>query len=341
MGLAGSIVKKGIMGLVALAALNSAYVVDQTEHAVVTQFGGKPVKVIVSHPDGADAGTVDRLRETYAQEGVSLSNGAGLYFKIPFIQGVHKLDSRLQRWNGFPEQIGTKDKRYIWADATARWYIEDPLLFFRTLRTEQQAHAKLDDVLDNLVRTKIMKRDLIEIVRTDNRPMQVLEEELRETTNMGTVQEGRAKIVAEITNEGRESCRQYGIGIHSDGLLLKGLTYVQEVKEAVERRMVSERERIAEKYISEGKGAYASIMGDKNRVIDSITSTASRKAKEIEGTADGQVTKIKSVFDRDPDFYGFKRRLELYENTIGSDTKIIIGTDNPLFGQLKGKKTSP
>ncbi|MBI2044477.1 protease modulator HflC [Candidatus Pacearchaeota archaeon] len=341
MGLVGSIVKKGFLGLAAVAAINSAYIVDQNEQAVVRQFGGKPVKVIVNPPDGADSGLVERLTEKYASEGVSISKGAGLRFKVPFIQGVINYDRRLLRWNGFPEQVPTKDKRYIWVDATARWYIEDPLLFLRTTATEEQAHARLDDNLDNMVRTEITRRDLIEVVRTDNRTMQVAEEELRETTNMGIVNEGRQKIVKDITDKAIDVCRQYGIGIHREGVLLKGLTYVPEVKTAVEQRMISERLRIAKKYISEGEGAYASITGDKNRIVDSINSAAYRTAQEIKGTADGRVTRIKSVFDRDPDFYGFTRRLELYRNSVNADTKMIIGTDNPLFGQLKGRNPSP
>ncbi|MHC4281098.1 MAG: SPFH domain-containing protein, partial [Planctomycetota bacterium] len=174
------IVEVTIIILIVVMAF-SLYIVDQTEQAVVTQFG-KPVRIILNPIEGRlQDKRVQQLKEKYEAEGITVSEGAGLRLKIPFIQNVQPFERRLLRWNGYPEQIPTKDKKYIWVDCTARWYIEDPLQFLRSVGTEEQAHARLDDIIDATTRNSITRRDLIEVVRTDNRQMQVAEKELQET----------------------------------------------------------------------------------------------------------------------------------------------------------------
>ena len=316
----------------------SMYVVDQTEQAVVTQFG-KPVRVIVNPIEGRNRDQVlAELKAKYEKEGIGVAEGAGLHFKVPFIQSVRKFERRLLRWNGYPEQIPTKDKKYILVDCTARWYIKDALQFLRSVGTEEQAHARLDDTIDSGTRNSITKRDLIEIVRTDNRQMRVAEEELRETTEVSAVTEGRPVIVAEITEAAIKACEVYGIGIHSSGVLIKGLTYIQDVKTEVEERMIEERLRIAEQYTSEGEGEYQKIMGDKEREVKTILSEAYKTAQEIEGEADAKATEIYAkAFGKEPEFYRFFKTLELYEEHLaGEKTRLILGTDNSLFEIIKG-----
>jgi len=316
----------------------SMYVVDQTEQAVVTQFG-KPVRVIVNPIEGRDKDRVlTELRDKYAKEGIAVAEGAGMRFKVPLIQSVRRFERRLLRWNGLPGEIPTKDLKYILVDCTARWYIKDPLQFLRVVGTEEQAHARLDDTVNSGTRNSITRRDLIEIVRTDNRQMRVAEEELRETTQVSPVTEGRPVIVAEITEAARKACEVYGIGIHSSGVLIKGLTYVQDVKDEVEARMIAERLRIAEQYTSEGEAEYEKIMGDKERQVKTILSEAYKTAQEIEGEADAKATDIYAkTFGKDPGFYKFFKTLALYEEHLGGEkTRLILGTDNSLFELLKG-----
>ena len=334
-----------IVVLVAVLLLLSAsmYIVDQTEQAVVTQFG-KPVRVIINPIEGRDKeALLAQLKSKYAEEGIAVGDGAGLRFKIPLIQNVRRFERRLLRWNGYPEQIPTKDKKYIWVNCTARWYIKDPLLFLRSVGTEEQAHARLDDTIDSSTRNSITGRDLIEIVRTDNRQMQVAEEELRETARVDPVTEGRPKIVAEITETSRKACEEYGIGIHSSGVLVKGLNYVEEVKEKVEDRMIEERQRIAKKYTSEGEGEYERIMGDKEREVKTILSEAYKTAQEIEGTADAEAVDIYAkAYGKDSEFYQFWKTLDLYEQHLGGGkTRLILGTDNRLLEMIKGDMLEP
>ncbi len=335
----GRIIVIVFLVIVAIVFSSSMYIVDETQQAVVTQFG-KPVTVVINPIEGRRTQeTLTRLKDKYEKEGIAVAEGAGLRLKVPFIQSVRKFERRLLRWNGYPEQIPTKDKKYILVDSTARWYIEDPLQFLRSVGTEEQAHARLDDTIDSSTRNSITKRDLLEIVRTDNREMRVAEEELLETTKVGQVTEGRLKIVAEITEASKKACEEYGIGIHRSGVLIKGLTYVQDVKTKVEDRMIEERLRIAKKYTSEGEGEFERIMGNKEREVKTILSEAYKTAKEVEGAADAEATQIYAeAFGIDTDFYRFWKTLELYEQYIGGEkTRLILGADNPLFEIIKGE----
>src|SRR3989344_2562751 len=128
----------GLAFLGAITAINSFYILDQTEQAVITQFG-KPVKVVIN-PINRDEEKINRLRESYSanEEGsIELDDsGAGLKVKLPYIQKVNRFDRRILEWDGYDEQIPTQDKKYLWVTTTARWEISDPLEFMRTVRDE-------------------------------------------------------------------------------------------------------------------------------------------------------------------------------------------------------------
>ena len=104
------------------------YIVNETNQVVITQFG-KPV---------GDPITT-----------------AGLHFKTPFIQRVQYFEKRLLDWDGDPNQIPTKDKRYIWIDTTARWRISDALKFLQAVGNEAGAHSKLDNIINSATRDAI------------------------------------------------------------------------------------------------------------------------------------------------------------------------------------------
>lgn len=339
-------------------AFSSPYTIKQTQHAVVTSFG-KPVKVIVN-PNANKKSQIDvsKLREEYSKSGISLSEGAGLYFKLPW-QSVNKLENRIMRWDGWPEQINTKDKKYLWAETTTRYFIEDPLRFFLSVGTEEKGLAKLSDILDSSVRTGLTNNNLLEIVRTDNRRMEITDKEIQESVQVSDISKGREKIMQDVAKDARDSCHEYGIRIHELGVMIKTLTYIEDVKKSVEERMTSERNRISERYISEGNGEYQRIMGTMNREVKTIISEGEKTAKSIEGTADAEATKIYAFgfkhpeknskgevvseqtvpgLTTNPEFYRFVQIMSLYESGLGGPNKssVILGTENPVLMYLKG-----
>ncbi len=333
----------GILSFAALITFNSSYyTLDQHEQAVVTQFG-KPVKVVLNpisnNPAEKDA-LVDHIEKdikAYTTKGSLLNpeidaSGAGWKWKVPFIQDVNTFDRRLQEWDGFPEEIPTKDKVYLHFDPTARWRITNPYIFFNTLQgLESNALAKLDDIIDGVLREEVSNRNAIESIRTSNRKMSVNDPELEETVKVEQIAEGRDKLVHYITEQVNKKCEQFGIAV--EDFMIKRLVYVDRVKEKVEQRMISERKRISERYRSEGEGEYSRIQGEKERELKRIRSEAYRTAEEIKGKADRQAVKIYADgYKTDPEFYSFMQSLEKLKDAKNST--LIVGPDNELFKYL-------
>ena len=91
---------------------------------------------------------------------------SGLHFRVPFIQRTNVFEKRFLEWDGSPNQVPTRDKRFIWVDTYARWRVTDPLLFFQRLRDERSAQSRLDDILDGETRNAVARHNLIELVRS-------------------------------------------------------------------------------------------------------------------------------------------------------------------------------
>ena len=88
-----------ILGII----INSVFVVNDKEHAIVFQFGE------VIRPD--------------VQK--------GLNFKIPIIQNVKKFDSRLQTLDEEPDRILTVESKYLLVDSFVKYKITDVLKFYQ------------------------------------------------------------------------------------------------------------------------------------------------------------------------------------------------------------------
>ncbi|MCB1056729.1 MAG: protease modulator HflC [Acidobacteria bacterium] len=303
--------------LVALAFLplfviaESAYVVDETEQVIITQFG-KPV-----------GGKIDQ---------------AGLHWKLPFLQRVNRFDKRFLAWDGDRDEVPTKDKRFIWVDTYARWQITDPLLFFQRLRDLDGARLRLDDIIDGQTRDAIAKYDLVELVRTSNRDAQVDESEPEATAILAPIEVGRERIRQEILENARSKTSDLGIEILD--IRFKRINYAEEkVRKALEDRMIAERQRIAARYRAEGDGEASRIRGEKERELKRILSEAYRTAEEIRGRADAQATSIYAdAYDQSAqsrEFYQFLRSLETFETTTDASTTLLLSTDGDFYRYLK------
>lgn len=288
-----------------LVTLNSAcYEVSETSQVIVTQFGN-PVGAPVTTP--------------------------GLHVKIPLIQQANAFDKRFLEWDGSPNQVPTKDKRFIWVDTYARWRIVDPLKFFQRLRDERGAQSRLDDILDGETRNSVARYNLIELVRNTNRTRaEVAIESEEESAILERIQKGRAAIEQEILQ--RAASRMADLGIELLDLRLKRLNYVEQVQKDVFARMIAERNRVAELFRSEGEGEAARIRGERERELKRIQSEAYRSAEELRGKADAEATDIYAeAHGRDADFYAFTKSLETYERTMDTRTLFILGTDSELL----------
>ncbi len=320
----GNNLPKVILILLILAGViifNSIYVVDETEQVVITQLGkpvGKPIKE------------------------------AGLHVKIPFIQTANSFEKRILKWDGSPNQIPTKDKKYIWVDTTARWRIKDPLLFMERVGTIETAQSRLDGIIDSVVRDHVSNNLLVQLVRSEGWKEQEesLSSELLTIENTDTAKPmddmktkdlpGREMITRAMLADASKLVPKYGIELID--IRIKRINYVASVQKKVFDRMISERQRIAAQYRSEGEGEKAAILGKMRKELDRISSEAYRRSQEIKGKADAQVTKIYGdAFGKDPAFYSFFKTLEIYRKYPNKNTSIIITTDSDFYSFLKGK----
>jgi len=297
------------IGLVLLSS--SLYTISETEQVIITQFG-KPVGQPHTEP--------------------------GLHMKVPFIQTVHSFEKRWLEWSGDPNQIPTRDKKYIWVDTYTRWRVKDPLLFYQRVRDERSAQSRLDDIVDGDTRNVIANNDLIEVVRSTDRPFTETEEnasiDMSAAEVVGKIAMGRNKITRAILEMSRPIVAEFGIELVD--VQIRRVNYVTEVQQKVFDRMVSERRRIAERSRSEGQGKAAEIRGQKKRDLKGIQSEAYRKAQEIMGKADGESTRIYAeAYGRDPELYQFLKTMETYRKTMGADTTLILSTDGEFFKFLK------
>jgi modulator of FtsH protease HflC len=298
----------GVLLALLIVTASAAYRVGEAEQVIITQFGD-PVGDPITTP--------------------------GLHFKVPFIQQANYFDKRFLEWDGSPNQVPTKDKRFIWVDTYARWRIVDPLRFFQRLRDERGAQSRLDDILDGETRNAVARYDLIELVRNSNRdrddiPLEAEEEE----AILNIIEKGREQVSREILE--RAAGRTSDLGLELLDLRIKRINYVEEVQRDVFARMIAERRRIAELYRSEGQGEAARIQGERERDLQRIQSEAFRTAEQVRGKADAEATDVyAAAYGRDADFYSFTRSLETYEKILDPGTMMILGTDSELLRYLK------
>ena len=296
-----------IFAAVLIVIRAGTFIVDETQQAIITQFG-EPRGEPITEP--------------------------GLHFKLPFVQKTNYFDKRFLEWDGDADEMPTKDKRFITVDTYARWRITDPLLFFQRLRDERGARSRLDGILDGETRNAIARHDLVEVVRSSNREeAEVPEESEEETSVLEKITKGRNDITRSILEAASPKVKDFGIELID--LQFKRINYVEEVEKDVFARMIAERKRVAARYRSEGEGEAARIGGEQERELQRIQSEAYRSAQEIRGEADGKATQIyAAAYNRDTAFYAFTKSMETYEKGLDRQTTLVLTTKSDLLKYL-------
>ena len=178
------------------------YIVSEEQQVMITQFG-RPVGEAITE--------------------------AGIQFKVPFIQKANFFEKRYLEWDGDPNQVPTKDKKFIFVDTYARWQIVDPLQFYKRLTNERGAQSRLDDILDGETRDFVAKNYLEEVVRTSNRTpissgaiSEIVEDSLIQ------IDVGRDSIQDAIQKSASLQAADLGIAILD--FRFKRINYVEEVR---------------------------------------------------------------------------------------------------------------
>jgi len=287
---------------------------------------------------------------------------AGLYFKLPW-QQVRILEKRILNWDGRPSEIPTREKKYITVDTTARYKISDPIKFIRSLGDVYEAQNRLQTWLNNATREVISSHNLVEAVRNTNELIQRQDEEMEEfrETHEGERVEGdpeldirsleliadqeisgeleritigREQLTAMLIEKARESMTQYGLELVD--VQIKRVALEESVEQEVYKRMITERERIAEKIRSIGRQEQAKIRGEVQRELQDIESTAYLTIQQIKGQADAEAIKTYAeALEGNPELYQFLRTLEAYSNGLRDDSRMIISADSEFLKLLR------
>ena len=277
-----------------LIGLNSFFIVNEFQQAIVLQFG-RPV---------------------------NSKTTAGIAFKLPFLQNVIKFDKRILEWDGDATEVPTKgmlDKRSvgsaiqkekqettnIFIDTFARWRISDPLKFYISVNNERQAQSRLDGILDGKIRDKIAPQYIDDIVVNSDQIM-------REALDAITVE-----------------FESLDIGIEVLGIEIKRLTFNDKIMPQVFDRMASEQEAEAAKFEGQGKAKRSEILGIIDREVDLIISTANKDAKLIEGVADSTAAASYALaYKKDLEFYELWKTFDVLPDAIGTKSIFWLSTQN-------------
>lgn len=304
--------------LVVFLLLGPFYILSEGEQAVVTRFG--------------------KIVDTQTE--------SGLKFKMPLVDNVVKYSSKLQSWDGEAQRIPTSENQFIWVDATARWYIADPALFYETVGTVSSGLGRLNDIIDSTIRTVISENNLNEAVRSTNQineinivedfqdvdsaeDAQTLQTLTATTTVQQSIEIGREGISNKILEQASAFTDTYGIAL--EDVIIRQIRYSDDLTESVYERMIKERNQIAEAYRSYGRGQLAEWQGTTERDMNTILSEAEAEAARIRGEADAEASRIYSEsYSADPEFFEFYSTMQSYRNTIPSMNK-ILSTDSEYF----------
>jgi membrane protease subunit HflC len=273
----------GVLITLVFAAVQSVYSVGEWQQGLVFQFGD-PVRVV---------------------------HDPGLYFKAPLIHDLILLDKRVLGTEPQSAEYLTLDKKRLLVDHVSRWQITDPLLFYRTVRTESVAMARLDQIIAGRLREEIASHNFIDIVR-----------------------EKREAIVETVTDGAQETAGSFGITLLD--VRIRRIDLPTEVQASVFARMQAERERIAKRYRAEGEEKALKIRAAAEKKREIILATAYAKSQILRGEGDAQAALVTAqAFGQDLEFYAFVRRLQVYEIILGEGSTIILPPYSDLLRYLQ------
>jgi membrane protease subunit HflC len=271
-----------VLALAVLVLYSAAIFVDETERIIITQFG--EYKRTISTP--------------------------GLAFKMPFVQTATRIEKRILASDAPSEEYLTLDKKRLMTDPITRWRVEDPLKFFKTVRDEDRARKRLDDLVLSEMRQELALYDFGDIVG-----------------------ESRAPLMEAVTTRVKEKAKEYGIMVVD--VRIKRADLPPQVQQSVFARMKAERDRIAKQYRSEGQEESDKITSKADKEREIILANAYREAQKAYGEGDAESTRIYAeAYGKDPEFYAFVRNLEAYQRSVDENATVVLSTDSRLFRYL-------
>lgn len=269
-----------VLGVALILLFSSVYIVYQPEQAIVLQFG-EPVR-LVTEP--------------------------GLKFKMPFIQNTVFYDARLLNLDPPAQEVVLNDKKRLDVDSFTRYRIIDPLKFYQTVRTEDQARSKLAEIVNSSLRKVLGRVTLTELLS-----------------------EQRTQIMQDISSTVKKDAEAIGVSVADVRIRRADLPI--EVMQAINHRMRTERERDAKEFRAKGQQQAQNIRATADKEATIIVAEAEKNAQITRGQGDQEaVTLWNRTVGQDVDFYEFYRALDAYKKSLAAeDTSLVLSPDSAFF----------
>jgi membrane protease subunit HflC len=239
---------------------------------------------------------------------VRIISEPGLYWKLPVVQTVESFDRRILDIDTAEQEVTAADQKRLKVDAFARYRIVDPLLFYQAVRDERSVRARLGPVIEASLRRV-----------------------LGEVTFQDVVRDKREALMKRIAQQVNEEGKEFGLEVVD--VRIKRADLPDQNQKNVFDRMRAERQREAAEFRGEGAGLANRIRANADREVTVIKAEATREAEQTRGEGDAERNRIfADAYGRDPDFFGFYRSMQAYEQGIkSSDTRMLLSPDSEFF----------
>lgn len=268
--------------LVLTVGSQTFFIVDERQQAIILQFG-EPVRTI---------------REP------------GLGIKLPFVQNVIYFDQRILSSDASPQEYLTSDKKRLLVDQVTRWRITDPLTFFKAVRTESGARARLDDIVISELRRELAIVPFADVISSE-----------------------REKIMNRVAASSATKAAEFGIDVVD--VRVKRADLPEEVEQSVFNRMRAERQRESSLFRAEGEEQANIIRAQADRDSTVILAEGYREAQAIRGEGEAEAIRIYAeALAQDAEFYAFTRRLDSYAQILKDGDRLVIPSNAEFFRYL-------
>ena len=273
----------------AIITSQSLFIVDETNQAIILQLG-EPINTVQT---------------------------SGLNTKLPFVQNVILFEKRVLSSDAPPQEYLTADKKRLVVDHVTRWQITDPLLFFKAVRTEAGARARLDDIVFSELRQELA------------------------TVRFGDViAQERENIEERVAESSAEKASEFGIKVVD--VRTKRADLPEEVEQSVFDRMRAERQRESSLFRAEGEEQADIIRAQADRAGTVIRAEGEQEAQQLRGEGEAAAISIYAeALSQDPEFFAFSRRLEAYAGILNQGDTVIIPAGSEFFRFLINNGLSP
>lgn len=260
--------------------VSSVFTVNQTEQALVLRFG----------------------------QAINIVREPGLYFKLPFVDGVVRIDKRILALDLPEQEVIASDQKRLRVDAFARYRVIDPLLFYQALGSVERANEQLATFVNSGLRRV-----------------------LGESTFQQVVRDERAQLMGRIRDQVNEQAKNLGIAVVD--VRIRRADLPEANSQAIYTRMQTERQREAAEIRAQGAEAAQRIRARADRDVVVLLAEANREAERIRGEGDGQRNNIfAQAYGQDQDFFSFYRSMQAYETGLkSSDTRLLLSPDSEFF----------